>query len=182
MRRDSRLLALVCTVLAVIAGGAALARMAEHLGGPPEMPAPGSTAKGPQAAEIQQRFDQGVVMLHARQYEHALTAFHRVLALAPDIPEAHVNMGFALVGMKRFGAARDFFQSATSLRPQQANAYYGLAESLEALNDLPGAIGAMKTYVHLSAANDRYLPKAQAALWAWQSALAGEARKTGKSQ
>ena len=38
-------------------------------------------------------------MLHAKQYEHALHAFHRVLELDPAMPEAHVNAGFALLGM-----------------------------------------------------------------------------------
>ena len=35
-----------------------------------------------QQAELRQRFEQAVVMLHARQYDHAITALHRVLELA----------------------------------------------------------------------------------------------------
>ncbi len=121
--------------------------------------------------EVDQRFLQGVAMLHARQYEHAVTAFHRVLELAPQMPEAHVNMGFALIGLGQHAPARDFFESALALRDDQLNAYYGLAEALEGLRDLPGAVGAMRTYVHLAAPDDPYRRKAEAALWEWEEQL-----------
>lgn len=120
--------------------------------------------------EIDARFGQGVVMLHAKHYEHALTAFHRVLELDPELPEAHVNAGFALLGMERPEAARDFFRSALELRPRQLNAYYGLAVALERAGDLPAARGAMRTYAHLAPGNDPYRRKAEAALWEWEAA------------
>ena len=118
--------------------------------------------------EVADRFRQGVVMLHARQHGHALTAFHRVLQLEPRMPEAHANMGFALLGLGRPAQARDFFESAIELRREQMNAYYGLAVALEALSDVNGAIGAMRTYTHLARDDDPYLPKARAALWEWE--------------
>lgn len=118
--------------------------------------------------EIDSRFKQGAVMLHARRYEHALTAFHRVLELDPALPEAHVNAGFALLGMKEHAKARAFFGSAIDLRPRQANAYYGLAVASEALGDLPAARGAMRTFLHLAPKDDPYRRKAEAALWEWQ--------------
>lgn len=117
--------------------------------------------------EIDQRFRQGTVMLHARRYEHALTAFHRVLELDPALPEAHVNAGFALVGLRDYAKARAFFASAIDLRPKQANAYYGLAVALEGLGDTPGARGAMRTYLHLAPRDDPYRRRAEAALWEW---------------
>ena len=122
-----------------------------------------------QRAEFDQRFGQAVVMLHARQFEHAVTALHRLIEIAPEVPEVHVNMGFALLGLKRHAAARDFFLGATDLQPMQANAYYGLAAALDALGDRPGALGAMRTFVHLTAPDDPWLPKARAALWEWQA-------------
>ena len=133
-------------------------------------------------AEIDQRFKEAVVMLHAGRYDDAATALHRLLELAPDMPEANVNMGFAMIGLKRYDIARDFFQTAINLRPMQANAYYGLAESLEGLKDLEGALGAMRTYVHLSSNADPFVRKARAAIWEWQAALAkkpaGAARRS----
>lgn len=107
-------------------------------------------------------------MLHAKRHDHAVTAFHRVLQLDPSMPEAHVNLGFALLGLGQARQARDFFESAIELRREQMNAYFGLAMALEALADLPGAVGAMRTYTHLVRDDDPYLAKARAALWEWE--------------
>jgi tetratricopeptide (TPR) repeat protein len=122
-------------------------------------------------AELRARFDQAVVMLHAKQYDHAVTALHRVLQLAPAMPEAHVNMGYAFLGLQQADAARSFFQSAIELRPQQANAYYGLALAEELRQDWELALGAMRSYLHLSAADDPHRTKARAALWEWEQKL-----------
>jgi tetratricopeptide (TPR) repeat protein len=123
-------------------------------------------------AEFDARFQQSVMMLHAKQYEHALTALHRLLELDPEVPEVHANMGFALLGLNRHAAARDFFSGAIELRANQVNAYYGLAVALDALGERPGALGAMRSFVHLAKPDDPWLPKARAALWEWQSAAA----------
>lgn len=130
------------------------------------------------AREVDRRFKEAAVMLHAKQFDHALTSLHRVLELNPQMPEAHVNMGYALLGLKRHTAARDFFAGAIELRPAQANAYYGLALALDALDDRAGALGAMRTYVHLAKADDPFVRKGRAALWEWQSA--SDKSKTGK--
>ena len=174
-RTDRRWAALAITVVLVVAGGAAI-----HGGSPvPDrradaLPdartgAPGHV-RAAQRAEVQSRFDQAVLMLHAGQHEHALTALHRVLELAPQMPEAHANMGFALMGLQRAAAARDFFASAIALNAMQANAYYGLAMASDALGDRPAAVGAMRSYLHLARNEDeRHLRKARAALWEWES-------------
>lgn len=171
MRRLSRPLAALATLAAVAAAGLAL-------DGLPPMPrdAPPDPRADPhghvvatRSAEVSARFGQAVTMLHAKRYEHAVTALHRVLELAPRMPEAHANMGFALLGLGRPAAARDFFASAIDLRAGQANAYYGLGVALEALGDLPGATGAMRSYVHLAPADDPHLRRARAALWEWEA-------------
>ena len=180
-RRDRRLLAVAITLAVLLAGGASLAwlgaitsRPSSEAAEPDPRLQPREHGDFQRRSEIDARFTQGVAMLHARQHEYALTAFHRVLELAPDMPEAHVNMGYALIGLGRFEAARSFFETATALRPRQLNAYYGLGVALEGLGDLPGAIGAMRTYVHLAAKDDPYARKAQAALWEWENRSAGK--------
>ncbi len=125
----------------------------------------------PQAHALRRHFEQGVMMLHMRQYEHAMVAFHRVLSIAPELPEAHVNMGFALSGLARWDTARDFFLSAIDIKPEQANAYYGLAVALDALADRAGAIGAMRTFLHRADPQDRFRRRAEAALWEWTGTL-----------
>ncbi|MBK8161760.1 MAG: tetratricopeptide repeat protein [Gammaproteobacteria bacterium] len=128
--------------------------------------------RDPRLAEIDLRFQQGVVMLHAKRYDEAVTAFHQVLKLSPRLVDAQVNMGYALLGLGRDEAARDFFQGAIDLRPYQGNAYWGLATALENLGDIPGALGAMRTYIHLAPADDPYVRRARAALWEWDTRLA----------
>lgn len=129
-----------------------------------------------QQGEVAERFRQAVMMLHAGQYDYAVTALHRVLELMPLLPEAHVNMGYALLGNQRYEVARDFFLSAIELRGNQVNAYWGLAVSLESLCDLAGARGAMRTYIHLADTDDPFVSRARAALWEWdaQSSLESE--------
>jgi tetratricopeptide (TPR) repeat protein len=124
-----------------------------------------------QQAELKQRFDQAVVMLHAKQYEHAVTALHRVLELAPRLPEAHANMGFALLGLQQPAAARGFFDAALALNPRQANAYYGLALIEEQQGDFAAALGAMRSYLHFTPAADPHVARARAALWEWEARL-----------
>ncbi|GAB3651645.1 tetratricopeptide repeat protein [Ramlibacter alkalitolerans] len=124
-----------------------------------------------QQRELQQRFEQAAVMLHAKQYDHAITALHRVLQLAPRLPEAHVNMGYALVGLEKYDAARGFFEAAIELNPRQANAYYGLALTQEAGQDYESALGAMRTYLHFAPADDPHRTRARSALWEWEAKL-----------
>ena len=157
MRKDVRLTSLLGAVAAIALVGVLIIVL------------PGAGPRTASNPEIAERFSQGVVMLHAKQYEHALTAFHRVLELAPAMPEAHVNAGFALLGMGKPGAARDFFAAALELRARQLNAYYGLAVAYERLGDLAAARGAMRTYAHLAPKDDPFRRKAEAALWEWEA-------------
>lgn len=121
--------------------------------------------------EAMTRFNQGASLLHAKRYEFAVTAFSRVIELVPNMPEAYVNMGYALLGQKRFAEAGEFFNQATILRPQQTNAYWGLAEALEGLKDYEGALGAMRSYIHLSTPDDPFVAKARSALWELEAQL-----------
>jgi Flp pilus assembly protein TadD len=120
---------------------------------------------------LHQRFQQAVVLLQHGKYDYAVQGFHEVLKVAPDMPEAHVNMGFALLGLEQFETARSFFDSATDLRPEQNNAYYGLAIAYEGLGELPEAIAAMRTFAHLPNSDDQYRRKAESAIWEWEAEL-----------
>lgn len=150
-RRDVRLAAFALVLAAVALGGFAFGPRADDEG-----------------TQFDARFHEAVRLLQAREHAKAARALHRLLEIAPQLPELHVNMGYAQLGLDRPGAARQAFESALNLRPHQANAYYGLAESLEALGDLPGALGAMRTYVHLSPPDDPFVRKASAAIWEWE--------------
>jgi len=165
LRRDHRWRGVTLTVGAIVLGGVAFNAIES-----PHRPAV-AAAVAPHETEIRRLFDAAVVMLHARQYEYAVTALHRVLAYAPKMPEAHVNMGFALLGLERRVEARGFFETASALAPMQANAYYGLALVHEADGDRAAALGAMRTYVHLARSErPEHLARARSALWEWEAA------------
>lgn len=123
---------------------------------------------------LHQQFQQAVALLQHGEYDYAVQGFHEVLKVAPDMPEAHVNMGFALLGLEEFEAARSFFDTATNLRPGQGNAYYGLAVAHEGLGDLSQAVAAMRTYTHVAGDDDNYRRKAEAAIWEWEAELRAE--------
>jgi tetratricopeptide (TPR) repeat protein len=162
-RADRRWLGVLLTASVIVAGGLAFnAAQSPHA---PEAPPPAA----PHATETKRLFDAAVIMLHARRYDDAATALHRVLTYAPNLPEANVNMGYAMLGLNKLDAARDFFEGATVLAPAQANAYYGLALVHEAQGDKALATGAMRSYLHL-ARDERpeHLSRARAALWEWE--------------
>ena len=123
-------------------------------------------------AALHQSFQQAVALLQSGRYEFAVKGFHDVLRVAPEMPEAHVNMGFALLGLEKYAEARDFFEAATSLRPAQVNAYYGNAIAQEGLGELRQAVALMRTFAHLVDDNDPFRRKAEAAIWEWEAALA----------
>lgn len=126
-----------------------------------------SKAEDGNSDEIKQRFNQAVEKLRNRHYREAIEKFREVLIHTPSMPEAYLNMGFAHVELKHYKLAVESFQTAIDLRPSQVNAYWGLAVSLEGICDIAGAIGAMRTYVHLADPEEPYLKKANAALWEW---------------
>ncbi|MBF0181279.1 MAG: hypothetical protein HQM03_14750, partial [Magnetococcales bacterium] len=124
-------------------------------------------ALSPHQEALTRRFEEGAIMLHAKRYEYAVTAFHWVLQRAPEIPEAHVNMGFALLGLERPEAARDFFRAAISLRPDQANAFYGLAEANAATGAMQEARDAMWEFIRMTPPGSPFLERAHTLLMSW---------------
>lgn len=175
---DMRVRAAVATLLAIVLVGAVIALLPSP-DGRAISPVGGSADEAhrhvvdKRREEVRLRFEQGVAMLHARRHDEAATAFHRVLQLAPEMPEAHVNMGFAMLGVKDYKVARDFFEGAIELRTDQLNAYYGLALAYEGLGNIEGAIGAMRTYQHLTAPDDPFLPEAMRKLRVFQGQRSG---------
>jgi predicted Zn-dependent protease len=83
-------------------------------------------------------------------------------------------MGFALLGAGEAGAAADFFDTATDLRPSLHNAYYGLALAERESGNDKAALAAMQAYTHLAAENERHLPQAKEFIWALQAKTRGE--------
>jgi len=129
------------------------------------------TMSSEDAALLKQRFDQAVALLHAKQYDYAIMALNQVIKLQPKLPEAYVNMGFAYLDLEDWNSAEIAFNKATELNPGQANAYYGLALAMEGKKDYEAALGAMRSFIHLTTPKDPFLAKARSALWEWEATL-----------
>jgi len=121
--------------------------------------------------KVMERFQQAISLLHAKRYHYAITALDSVLTMSPDMPEAYVNMGYAFLGLEEFGPARGSFEKAIDLNMHQVNAYYGLAIAFEGQGQFEAALGAMRSYIHLSKPDNVYLSKARSALWEWEAQL-----------
>ena len=168
-RRDNRLAVVVATLLTFAVIGFLVDRYGSS---PSEAP----QAYDASAGNMQASFQHAVSLLDARHYEQAVDAFHEILMVQPEMPEANVNMGFSLIGLQQYELARQFFQGTIDLRPSQHNAYYGLAVAHEGLGKLDEAVVAMRTYAHLTPENDPYLRKAESAIWEWEAELSGSAQ------
>ena len=131
--------------------------------------------------ELDQIFTTAVGHMQQGEYELAVNLWHQIMLINPTIPEVKVNMGFSLFELGRFKTARDFFISAMQQNDFQANAYYGLAITSEKMGDLEGALGAMKSFIHLAQnkQDQPFIRKARSALWEWESQL--ESKRAGKS-
>lgn len=173
-RVDRRLVAIPVAVIVIAVGGYAI-NVAQHEAedastGTRGMIAAHAMMDDASARRAHQSFQQAVAMLQAGEFEFAVTALHDVLAVYPALPEAHVNMGYALLGLGEADAAADFFDSASTLRPSLHNAYYGLALAEIELDNKKSALAAMQAFAHRAAPDDRHLPRAQEIIWELQAA------------
>jgi tetratricopeptide (TPR) repeat protein len=162
---DVRIRAIVLTLFLVVP----LATLVHFWSGQPvTRDSAASVRKTAEDSQVKRHFDWAVSQLRSGHYQQAINGFRAVLEQSPAMPEAHINTGFAHIELAQFDRALHAFQTAIDLRPGQVNAYWGLAVSLEGLCDIPAAIGAMRTYVHLAQPDDPFLVKARAALWEWE--------------
>jgi len=107
--------------------------------------------------------------LSVGQVESAFNELQDVLRLAPDFPEAHYNLGLALVALNKFDEAIVAFQRAVVLKPDYADAHNNLGGLFEGKGNQRDAI------VHFRLAV-RFNPRHAAA----HSNLAGTLLNQGK--
>ncbi|MEE8454300.1 MAG: tetratricopeptide repeat protein, partial [Limibaculum sp.] len=112
---------------------------------PKPAPAPQGEPAGFRAA-----FAAGIAHLRQGDAHSAAQAFETARRANPHAPEVYVNLGFAYLELNQPAASRAAFETASTIAPGQVNAYFGLAEALDALGDGEGAMGAMRTYLHLA--------------------------------
>lgn len=135
----------------------------------PEEETAGAPANGEAAPGFAEAFAEGLGHFRRGDAHAAARAFEAARRADPHVPEAYLNLGFAYLEMGRPEAARVLFEQTSAMAPGMANPYFGLAEALEALGDIPGARGAMRTYLHLAPEEDPFRKQAMAALWEWEA-------------
>ena len=173
------LAALLLTAAVVLFGWA----LNSWITGSAALPLPTSAIEKNIDNDLEQLFAAAVRHMQQRQYQQALNLWHRALVMAPDIPEIKVNMGFSLYELGEYATARDFFIDAMEQNAYQANAYYGLAITSEKMGDLEGALGAMRSYIHLAPdeQDEKFVRLARSALWEWEAQLAEESRASSSA-
>ena len=137
------------------------------------MSKPSTQQASPEARKklVDRYFKQGLQQMLDRQYPLAAETWQRLLVINESMPEVHANLGFSLIEMQQYLQAQSHFARAMELNAFQANAYYGLAMCLEEQGDLEGALGSMRSFIHLAKQDDPFLRKARSALWEWETTL-----------
>lgn len=125
-------------------------------------------------AEVRAEFDRGVVLLRQGQFDAAASAFHRVLVLAPTLPEGHLNMAFTLYEMGNLSGARKFFESARALDRRMSGADYGIALVTFAEGDRDRAVVLMRRYLEDLPQTDPNRAKALRRLAEMEASMTGK--------
>jgi tetratricopeptide (TPR) repeat protein len=85
--------------------------------------------------------NRGIVFMRQENYDRAMKDYDRALALAPDMPEAKINLGATLYHLERFEEAVAALDGGVRVEDRQARAaaYYNRAISRERLGDIQRA-------------------------------------------
>jgi Tfp pilus assembly protein PilF len=132
--------------------------------------------------ELDRKFQAAIQQMREQDYQSAFLSWHEIIRIQPALVEAHVNLAYTAFALEDFEASKAIFQVALDLNPQQLNAYYGLAMVYEQMGEMELALGAMRTYSHLTPTADPFKRKADAAIWEWSAEQESESRLQEGSQ
>ena len=120
-------------------------------------------AKAPaqsEAAEMDMakaHFDKAVEHARAREFDAAIGEYAKSLELNPHSAEANSNMGFAYMDLWDFDRALEYQKKALEVNSEFANAYYGLALTLEKKGDKAGAAENWKEFIKRSEPGSKWV-------------------------
>ena len=80
-----------------------------------------SVPPGPTREESFHHYNEGIQFFQRGQLALAASAFRKALSLNPEFPEAHNNLGNALIGLGKWKTAESSFRHALRFHP--GNAY-----------------------------------------------------------
>jgi tetratricopeptide (TPR) repeat protein len=108
---------------------------------------------GSEAAKMETakaHFDKAVEHARAREFKAAIDEYTKSLEVNPNSAEANSNLGFAYMDSWDFDRSLKFQLKALEVNPEFANAYYGLALTLEKKGDKAGAAENWKEFIKRS--------------------------------
>jgi tetratricopeptide (TPR) repeat protein len=86
--------------------------------------------------------NRGIILMRMEQYTKAVKDYERALDINPDLAEAKINMGAALIGLRRYASAIAYLEQGLASETFSAHvAYYNLGIAHERLGDYKGARG-----------------------------------------
>lgn len=109
------------------------------------------------AAKLQALFEQGLRRSEKGDYAGAASLFRQVVALRPDLYQAHYNLGRALAGLGRDGEALQALERVLALQPNHLKATRDLAGLRRRQGDLAGALRLSEHLARLEPHNDQHL-------------------------
>ncbi len=95
-------------------------------------------------ARVLALFNLAGLRQHVGDNDGAITRYQEVLALAPDFPDAHFNLGVGLARAGRLEAAADHFERVTLATPGNASGWMALAKALISADRTDDAIAAVE--------------------------------------
>lgn len=124
-----------------------------------------------EAAEVEKHFDLALQYSIEGKDAEAIPEYRKVLEIAPDLYEAHINLGQVLLRSKNPGDAVPHLRRAHEQKPAEFRPAYYLAESLFDLGQFAEALPLYEAAVKID-------PTAAAAELGWGRSLARLERRT----
>ena len=137
-------------------------------------PEPKAAAKKAPPTEGEKIMQAAKAHMRAKRYDDAIGTLHEARELLKPDLRAYLLMASALEAKKDYDTARDFYGAVLDRDPWQADAYWGVATTSEALGELDAAVGAMRNFLHVQPNADPQklrIVQARSALWEWESKL-----------
>lgn len=86
--------------------------------------------------------NRGIILMRMERFNDAIKDYERALKMAPDLAEAKVNMGAALIGLRRYASAIAILEEGLKNDPLSPHvAYYNLGIVHEMIGDYKSARG-----------------------------------------
>jgi Flp pilus assembly protein TadD len=105
------------------------------------------------ATEFYRLFDVAVQMADKKDFEAAIPAWNKALALSPEDPRGHNNLGIALVATGKFEAAIAEYRKSLELNPSSSQTHNNLGSALAEAGRVDEALPEFQKSVELNPDN-----------------------------